>query len=62
MKKLGGKVNFEITLGMHALAVSLPSNQFQTFQQEDYIDFIEEDKTGKITHTYINRPGNSFND
>lgn len=37
----------EITLGMHAIIVSLPSDQVQSFDSKDYVDFIEQDQVGK---------------
>lgn len=44
IEKAGGKVNFEITLGMHGLVVSFPTDLVQAFEAKDYVDFIEEDK------------------
>ncbi|OBZ85983.1 hypothetical protein A0J61_05971 [Choanephora cucurbitarum] len=45
IEKIGGKVNYEITLGMKGLAVSVPSNIVLALDQKDYIDFMEQDHT-----------------
>ncbi|CAO3623708.1 unnamed protein product [Mucor hiemalis] len=44
IEKSGGKVKFEITLGMQGLVVSFPSDLVQALESKDYVDFIEEDK------------------
>lgn len=47
IEKAGGKVLNEISLGMHGLIVSLPSDLVQTFDAKDYVDFVEQDQVGK---------------
>ncbi|KAG2189665.1 hypothetical protein INT46_010848, partial [Mucor plumbeus] len=59
IKKAGGKINHEITLGLEGFAVSLPADQITAFDQKDYIDFVEEDKSEKepgllVTHVENN--------
>ncbi|KAL9550314.1 hypothetical protein MBANPS3_004787 [Mucor bainieri] len=49
IKKAGGKINHVISLGLEGFAVSLPSDQVTAFDQKDYVDFIEQDKSGTIT-------------
>ncbi|KAG2210959.1 uncharacterized protein EV154DRAFT_561455 [Mucor mucedo] len=44
IKKAGGEVTNEITLGMHALIVSLPSDRVQALDNKDYIGFMEKDQ------------------
>jgi hypothetical protein len=46
---LGGKVNYEIHLGLEGLSVSLPSDQLQTMDNRDYVDFVDIDSEGKHT-------------
>ncbi|EPB90818.1 hypothetical protein HMPREF1544_02396 [Mucor circinelloides 1006PhL] len=48
IKKVGGKINHEISLGLEGFAVSLPSDQVTAFDQKDYVDFIERDRSGTI--------------
>ncbi|KAF7722754.1 hypothetical protein EC973_002708 [Apophysomyces ossiformis] len=51
VEKVGGKVTYEITIGLKALTISLPEGLIQSFDNKDYVDFIEEDK---IVHFYGN--------
>ncbi|KAG0165156.1 hypothetical protein DFQ30_008899 [Apophysomyces sp. BC1015] len=44
VENVGGKVTYEITAGLKALTISLPEGLVQTFDNKDYVDFIEEDK------------------
>ncbi|KAL7320165.1 hypothetical protein PS15m_000085 [Mucor circinelloides] len=45
IKKAGGKINHEISLGLEGFAVSLPSDQVTAFDRKDYVDFIEKDRS-----------------
>lgn len=44
---VNGKVIYEIKIGFQALIISLPNDQYTTFENKDYVDFIEEDQQGK---------------
>lgn len=48
IQKAGGKINHVISLGLEGFAVSLPSDQVTAFDQKEYVDFIEQDKSGTI--------------
>lgn len=43
----GGKVIHEIKTGFKALIISLPNHQVWTFDNKDYIDFMEQDQEGE---------------
>lgn len=47
VESAGGKVLYEFRAGFKALQITLPSEQFSTFSAKSYVDFIEEDKSGK---------------
>lgn len=47
VEAVGGKVVYEIKIGFQALIVSLPNDQYTTFENKDYVDFIEQDQQGK---------------
>jgi hypothetical protein len=48
VERLGGKVNYEIHLGLEGLSVSLPTGQLQTMDNRDYVDFVDVDHEGKM--------------
>jgi hypothetical protein len=43
----GGKVTYEFRSAFKALLVSLPSQEITAFSTKPYVEFIEEDKSGK---------------
>ncbi|KAI8095057.1 uncharacterized protein B0P05DRAFT_524523 [Gilbertella persicaria] len=45
IEKMGGKILYEITLGMHGFAVAIPSNTVIAMDQKDYVEFMEQDHT-----------------
>lgn len=47
VEAVNGKVIYEIKYGFQALIISLPNDQYTTFENKDYVDFIEEDQQGK---------------
>ncbi|KAI8139154.1 hypothetical protein BJV82DRAFT_628359 [Fennellomyces sp. T-0311] len=44
VESIGGEVTYEIKTGLRALIVCLPNDQVSTFDNKDYIDFIEKDQ------------------
>ncbi|CDH60193.1 predicted protein [Lichtheimia corymbifera JMRC:FSU:9682] len=44
VEAVNGKVIYEIKIGFQALIISLPNDQYTTFENKDYVDFIEEDQ------------------
>jgi hypothetical protein len=49
----GGKVTYEFRSAFKALLVSLPSHEFTAFNRKPYVDFMEEDKSGKLGIVYL---------
>ncbi|CAO3607689.1 unnamed protein product [Mucor hiemalis] len=44
----GGKVHYEFRAAFKAILVSLPSQEFTTFNTKPYVEFMEEDKSVHI--------------
>ncbi|KAI9481499.1 MAG: hypothetical protein EXX96DRAFT_216073 [Benjaminiella poitrasii] len=47
VESMGGKVEQELHAAFKAVIISLPSEQVNTLKSKSYVDFMEEDKSGK---------------
>lgn len=45
----GGQVKYEFHSAFKGILVSLPPQDVTTFSTKEYVDFIEEDKSGKAS-------------
>ncbi|KAI9490289.1 hypothetical protein BDB00DRAFT_875484 [Zychaea mexicana] len=44
VESAGGEVTYEIKTGLHALICSLPNERITTFDNKNYVDFMEQDQ------------------
>lgn len=55
IESMGGKVTYEFHSTMKAFAFTVPDNTIATKEQPAFVDFLEEDKTGKVLHEIMNQ-------
>jgi hypothetical protein len=57
VESAGGKVMYEFRAAFKAVLISLPSERVSTLNSKPYVDFIEEDKSGKCIYLNSFRNG-----